>query len=356
MNERIIYITRPDEWFDTGTEVELVDDYRPDGLNCGLFRGYRNGKLDEEICPFDEFNIVERSDRLLIMNIAFLVFRNNLTGYGHWYRSKALADYLKSRGHKVTIIGDYQYSRISYVDYNSLLIENSSEMLNPTLFDHIIESWFDWIIVDLPFELDQSFYQACKSKRVKSLILNGIGHQVGDLADLRIVQGLGEGEYSGPDYVILRDEIIELRHKYRLQLRFDPRKPKWFVFGGGFDPLNLGDKFIDRWLTDDFILPSEERSFLQYALECNRACLSMGMIVWELLTIGLKCYVFSVSPKHLEFAMRMNDAGLIRAYPEVGIPKQAEFVEFLQSDFVVNSELIPDGKAKERIERLIING
>lgn len=48
-------------WFDKGTEVELIDDYRKDGPELGLFRGLRNGKLDEEICPFDEFAI-EDSD------------------------------------------------------------------------------------------------------------------------------------------------------------------------------------------------------------------------------------------------------------------------------------------------------
>lgn len=53
------------EWFDLGTEVELVDDYRNSELakpyNSGLFLGYRNGKLDEENCNFDEFEIRPRS-------------------------------------------------------------------------------------------------------------------------------------------------------------------------------------------------------------------------------------------------------------------------------------------------------
>jgi hypothetical protein len=46
------------EWFDAGTEAVLIDDYRnspPKPLNSGLFLGYRNGKLDEEVCTFDEF-------------------------------------------------------------------------------------------------------------------------------------------------------------------------------------------------------------------------------------------------------------------------------------------------------------
>lgn len=49
------YIARPGTWFDEGTEVELIDDYREDGLDAGLFRGEHLGKLDEEICSFNEF-------------------------------------------------------------------------------------------------------------------------------------------------------------------------------------------------------------------------------------------------------------------------------------------------------------
>lgn len=49
------------EWFDAGTEVELIDDYRLDAgrpMPCGLFRGLRNGTIDEEMCGFDEFEII----------------------------------------------------------------------------------------------------------------------------------------------------------------------------------------------------------------------------------------------------------------------------------------------------------
>lgn len=45
------------EWFDNDTEAKLIDDYRPDGIASGFFEGIRNGKLDEEICTFDEFRV-----------------------------------------------------------------------------------------------------------------------------------------------------------------------------------------------------------------------------------------------------------------------------------------------------------
>lgn len=59
------FIAKPDEWFDAGTEVRLIDDYRDSdemiynrSLNAGLFEGFRNGLLDQEVCCFDEFDIV----------------------------------------------------------------------------------------------------------------------------------------------------------------------------------------------------------------------------------------------------------------------------------------------------------
>jgi hypothetical protein len=49
------YIALLNTWFDVGTIAELIDDYRADGLDSGLFSGWRNGRADEEICGFDEF-------------------------------------------------------------------------------------------------------------------------------------------------------------------------------------------------------------------------------------------------------------------------------------------------------------
>mgnify|MGYP001611917323 CR=1 FL=1 len=66
-------------WFKAGTEVELVDDYRPQ-MDCGLFRGLRvveepeaecglpvgtERPGDEEICGFDEFDIYDDAGNLI---------------------------------------------------------------------------------------------------------------------------------------------------------------------------------------------------------------------------------------------------------------------------------------------------
>lgn len=55
------YIAKIDTWYDQGTEVELLDDFRP-LVDSGIFCGYRKGKLDEEICSFGEFEIVEEEE------------------------------------------------------------------------------------------------------------------------------------------------------------------------------------------------------------------------------------------------------------------------------------------------------
>lgn len=64
--KRVKYIALPDTWFDEGTEVKLIDDYRNNdamffnrSLDAGLFEGLVDGCLDQEVCPFDEFELVE---------------------------------------------------------------------------------------------------------------------------------------------------------------------------------------------------------------------------------------------------------------------------------------------------------
>ena len=66
----IKYISRGD-WFDEDTEVELLVDFGiPENQayapgQAGLFRGLRNGRIDEEVCGFDEFNTIATSSGFL---------------------------------------------------------------------------------------------------------------------------------------------------------------------------------------------------------------------------------------------------------------------------------------------------
>lgn len=60
-----IFIAKPNTWFDEGTEAKLLQhiqdpcdgDFKCPGF--GLFKGFVEGELDEEICNYDEFEIVD---------------------------------------------------------------------------------------------------------------------------------------------------------------------------------------------------------------------------------------------------------------------------------------------------------
>jgi hypothetical protein len=62
-NKSVKYIAKPHTWFDAGTEVTLIEDMRLARLhpvNSGIFEGYRNRKFCQEICSFEEFEVIEK--------------------------------------------------------------------------------------------------------------------------------------------------------------------------------------------------------------------------------------------------------------------------------------------------------
>lgn len=62
---KTLYFVECHGWFDTNSEAFLIDDYRPQGMNSGLFSGVKDGKKDEEICCFDEFRTVTIGENAL---------------------------------------------------------------------------------------------------------------------------------------------------------------------------------------------------------------------------------------------------------------------------------------------------
>jgi hypothetical protein len=69
-----IFIAKPNTWYKEGTECKLLQEYEENGF--GLFEGIRIAQedyekprheigeeyLDEEVCTYDEFYIVEIAD------------------------------------------------------------------------------------------------------------------------------------------------------------------------------------------------------------------------------------------------------------------------------------------------------
>lgn len=301
------------------------------------------------------------------MKINVLVFANKQTGWGHWYRSIAFAEYAQKAGHQVTIISDRQPPRHlagHIVPYDDQALWRSPLYKLP-----------DWLVIDLPEEGPGWLYDHCHATGVKTCILNGVGHQVGDRADLRIVQGLGDGKYSGVDYIILREEVFHIK---------EIRRPiiEWFVFGGAADKMGLTRQFPNEqrisfsisdkeWQADD----RHDDGFLVAASQCRRACVAMGMTVLELVAMQIPTYVFSISETHLRFAQALDEAGYIKAWPNVGLPmrlsRQAaitslkygishhyyfdKITHFLSKPFTPSGKPI-DGQAPKRILKLMAKG
>lgn len=53
----VVYYARNDLPFDKGCELELLEDYRPQGSHSGLFMGYYRGKLVESYLDFKEVEV-----------------------------------------------------------------------------------------------------------------------------------------------------------------------------------------------------------------------------------------------------------------------------------------------------------
>jgi len=274
------------------------------------------------------------------MNLLFLVHRTEATGLGHWYRMKVLMNAARAKGHTVALTTDE--------------------------FDFAP----DWLIVDVPEDMysEEILYILYKHSHVNVCTIDGISHRLGTRADLNISQGLS-GEYSAPEYLIVRKPVMT---------RCLALSAEWFAFGGASDKMGLYDKFRRNcsdwtanmvvgefapslniqdvnsrhhvWMRLDKIEPSDYIFSLMN--KCNRACLAMGMIVWEVLSMGLPSYVFSYTDRHLESALAMEEAGYIKAFDETGLPEPKAFREFLQQPFTPIAPPI-DYLGAERVIRLM---
>ena len=56
-NTIAVFYAKNDHPFDKGCELELLEDYRRDGSQSGLFLGYKSGKLIEIMCEFKEIEV-----------------------------------------------------------------------------------------------------------------------------------------------------------------------------------------------------------------------------------------------------------------------------------------------------------
>lgn len=275
------------------------------------------------------------------MRVAFFVMANEATGLGHWYRSMALAEAMLAEGHEVEVWSDRQPPE-GMCWHKEFAWPVAAELAG-----------CDWVVIDMPLELNTAGRRQIAKAGAKALVLNGVGHKVGDWADIRIVQGFApKAKYSGPEFVILRPNVFEAAKV---------RSPvvDWFVFGGAADGMHLTRLFpnwnrltyivdADRWEGTE----NQDDGFLLAAAGCKQACIAMGMTAWELAAMGVPAYVLSISQGHLKFAMQMHEAGLINAWPQVGLPPLYAFEKWLSKPFEMTGQP-PDNQACARIMELM---
>lgn len=282
------------------------------------------------------------------MKVGFIVNANPETGYGHYHRCRALAYELVDAGIDPYFIGDIQPD-VAGVRYCRAHNEKTTLYWLDQLF-------LTWLVIDTPGITPDWVY----NDKWKTCVIDGVGQPNTERADLIISQGL-EGEYAAPKYLMLRPELnfVRLNH----------HRCDWLVFGGGYDVMGLCQRFsrampevkahlvasafaepveIYGKHTVDFAVANANIPVL-YSIG-EKACLSLGMTVWEMLAVGIPCWVFSKSERHLESAERMGE--WLNYWPRLGLPESdEEFREFLARPAITKRG--PDMQGAKRVAQLL---
>ena len=300
------------------------------------------------------------------MKIVFVVYAKPEVGLGHWFRTLALADVANEAGHQVWLCGN----RMARGIHNYYQIrENEPD----DLYFVIEQIKPDCLVLDLQDKVPGYVYNIPR-KNMKIVVLNGVGREEEDQADLTIIQGFSDTQYSktfsGVEYIILRPELF----KY-------PKieNPKsWFVFGGAADKMQLLAEFqhtmwdiqANLWTTSfsplNGVVNNDAHSLYRtdgynivngtmFAIMClsKAACISMGMTAWELVAMGIPTYVFSWSEGHLAFAKQMEKNGLIKVWDGIGLPGFDLFRNFLlENQFEITGDK-PDEFGAQRVLKLM---
>lgn len=295
------------------------------------------------------------------LKILVYAFCTPETGYGHIFRSLALAQAAKDRGHTVAVVSNRKPPG---------LVWYVAEYLEPLHYSLALKDFKpDWVVVDLP-HTPPAWIKKTAGK-AKILTLNGIGYNQNDGADLRVIQGCAEVELPGEqdkvpvlkglEYIILRPEIA--KHKGAARGDFN------LCWGGGVDSCGLLEA-VANWLPNEptfFVvadmtpvplltsphhwvlkLNQDSDDLFWWLSKAKRLITAFGMVVPEALFLGTKVFSINASQLHQAFAAPLAEQGLIKNYPAVGLPSREEMVRFLGEPFEpAESNLIgADGAAK----------
>lgn len=255
------------------------------------------------------------------MRVLIYVLADSKVGFGHWYRCQALAEELDRAGHQVRIATNNTMSR-------EFLVEGVPS--GPRLAHLFMYFLPDYVVFDLNQPLADYVPGLCRSYGVKSITL------------------LRE---PGPDLIFAQDTPENMILRRAFWDKPEPGGVGWLVFGGTGDRLGLRDYFTNLGI---LALPacSGER-FVTQVQNCRKACVSFGMIAWELAACKKPQYIFSIDGDHLHSALKMQATGLALAWPTIGLPKTTqEFQAFLGQRFEPRGQR-PDGQGALRLISLL---
>lgn len=293
------------------------------------------------------------------MRVLFYTLCNQDTGMGHWIRCLALLNEVRRRGEITAMVTDKDPGLDRAVRIFPVKKKNRVRT-----YRSAVEAFVpDWVVVDLPDEVPTYVFEYADKARVCAI--DGIGHNIGDKADLLISQSPDSSEYCAPDYLILRPGLFKRHYE-------PPATPMWFVYGGASDPMGLLPAYQKamrdtwslllttnqtpdpaEWYDPNIIYHWQARSegdqIFDWMIHASHACVHMGMAVWELVALGVPTYVFSRAERHLETALKIQELGLVKAWPHVGLPSPDAIRTFLREPFEVSEDNRPDGKGVERI-------
>lgn len=304
---------------------------------------------------------------VITLKLLFLVYCSKKTGYGHYFRSLALAQTAQQRGHDVTIAGDRRPS-------NSLPFIHLHDLSPGALVMALQATNPDWLIVDLPGDLPEWIRELTTCKIA---VLNGIGYNQNEEGlDLRVIQGSRDVELPGEqdnvptirgiEYVILRPEIARYKDVVKT--------PDVLVWAGGSDAMGLLSRFVTvcpGWFatlvvspmspTPLVISPTHTRirpnpdtdEMLEWLAGSQRAVVAMGMIIYEAIWLGVKVHCFNATKLHLAFSRPLDKLGLLKSYPAVGLPTKGEMRAFLEEDFELLKETGLDLLGSQRVMEAI---
>jgi hypothetical protein len=287
------------------------------------------------------------------LRITIYVLRNEETGLGHFHRMGALTQAALDKSHEVTVVTDGPTDPMA----NTF----PARPMKAIDFELALDQWPpDWVVIDLP-DVPERFVKAARAVGANVCLIDGVGHAVAG-ADLVISQGL-EGEHRAPDYLLLR------RGAKSFGWIGNGMMP--LVWGGGSDVMGLVPAYCEAFPDGKACIlpprhggedqPNGRRKWVSRArgeavfgllATCGDLITAMGMICWEAAAIGTPMHVFSCSERHLKTARGMEELGLLRAWPMVGLPEPCVMKDFLSRPFMPTG-LRPDGLGARRVVELL---